>query len=407
MKKTFEHILIIPTNRRIEDCFKSYLREARRMEKRLAPAKIIFCVLEDGNDDVSSANESFFNKTGELDVPTKYVSRSLREKFVKNICHIRPELERSFLGASINYGRVTNLSSLIGAYYCCKFMHRRDSDTLLYSENGEDLYPSDFEIPTLTDPGKNALVVGGNYFLNWNSDLYLFEQNEGLIREFFRLLDIPDFVHDILINKSIKGDLVPTRKNREIFLTDGPYPDMGNVSFSAIYKEVPVSPRDNAMGQDYFIIRCLMVLKKGVYLHNSNVVHCYEAARRSEDHLLDYYARLANTIDEITIYREFYKELAMRRDQGLFVSTQASLAGALKKLPMVRAEREERLTLYRNLISKTNWVRKEHLIKRIEAQTSEVLDEGERSIKDHLVLHSVWRELMKSAQASEALEVRT
>lgn len=405
MKTKYSHIYFIPTNRYVSTCLTSYLEEIERAITILGDARsILLCIVEDGSEGISIKNKKLMEKVikDKEEIPIIYISRELRDEFINSISGNDHKLYSLFFGEELNYGRIANICSLIASYYSVDYLHRRDSDTRLYIENDNQLFPIDFEIEYLKD--KNAYMVGGNYFNQWNIDLSIFGNQKTLFKEFMRCLGIKEEIHETIIENNIKIDLIPKIPSPQIYLTNGAHPDMGNVSYKNALISIPFPPHNLITGTDYFQMIALMKSSHEVYLHNYSVLHIYQKDRKSKDAVIRYYSNIARFIDYLKLYETVFMDFEKKDIETITRNLVDSLQRALDRSYVLRNKRIDAIDNYLQLLKKSFTPFKEELIANVQNEIDNIIKAGTEGLRDHIYLAQHWFELIKKAKKSKAFE---
>lgn len=409
MKRSFSHIYFVPTNRPISHSLNSYIAEIRHgLESLKLHDQLLLCVIEDGDEKNEAFNSRFMVEFARQlpEGMVKYVNRGLRKKLVNSVLPGQAGLQSLFLGKLLNYGRVANLTSIIAEYFSAQYVHRRDSDTGLQVESERKVFPIDFEVEYLNNKERGGCLVGGSYIGESNLDLFIFQDDRPLIKDFFSCMKIRPEAHDIIIETWLGKKSGQQSSPPQIRIVEGAHPDMGNVAYTReVYRNLPFPPHDDTTGTDYFPMITLLKAGRKVFLHNHDVVHRYMEDRSSEPFVVDYFTRVAKFIDYLQLYEDVFVRASHWCQGNTLVELGKMLENALCRGSAKTNLRVNSLQGFIAIMRRTHVSFSKRLADQIEEKMQTILDFGLVGLQDHLSLVQNWQNIMLRAKQSNALEI--
>lgn len=398
--KRYTHLYCIPTNRPVEHCVRSFIPEieAAIESSLLSKDEILFAVIDDGDAFCNEINATFMKSFFEdRDIAGIHISNTMREQFVQHCCDDDAALQVLFNSEGTNYGAIANVCSLLGAAVGAEYIHRRDSDTALFASDEGLVSPLMVELKAVKEYDK-CVIVGSNYFCNSDVDVRIFSRNESLEKELYYMLGNTE--ESLSDKMALSSDPAFCKPQWELIPPEGMWPDMGNIAFGSIYREVPFPPHPETLGSDYFLTAVASFGGKSMVLHNQRVIHDYREERSTTDYLCGYYANLARYID----YNEFYFPLleALEGADDLAHSLTENLRKVTKE-DVDRAERSSVLDSFIALFRRLGTAQGEAIAEAIREQKVEILDHTELWAQRHLQLLTEWPTMMTRAETYEPL----
>lgn len=228
--------------------------------------------------------------------------------------HSRAALDSISDTGVLNYGNVFNRLYLIASAMGARYLHRRDSDTYAQKNEEQLIPPLELEMSFLGEvdtQGMTCFMVGGGYTGKWSIDIdhLIHQTNREPAYRFFRTLSIEPDDFSLVFEEHIQGNSSEYIEDRLEF-NSKKEPDCGNVALYDLFRYIPCSPVDYALGSDYFTIANIIELGLGRVYHNRSAVHMHTDTRYSDEaKLYSYWRGVATLIVYQHFYRNFYKTL--------------------------------------------------------------------------------------------------
>ncbi|OGO86372.1 MAG: hypothetical protein A2Y24_08770 [Clostridiales bacterium GWE2_32_10] len=413
----YNRIYCVPTHRKmdiknLEDYFQE-VEFANEYNKEEMP----FIIFEDNPEEINKEDVVNLNRKYKS-VKTYYVTRTtinklydcLSEKMsLKNL----EEFMKVYPGKNVNYGNTFNKIFLIGMFLHAEFIHRRDSDVLMDTNEitGKKVFPIEVEMEYLAKEveGKTQYIVGGGYKGKYNLDIdCLIKENEDytLLRKLFDCMSIPKEHHDDIINDEMLGNNEPFISDK-IDVNSGSYPDCGNIAYYKIFEWFPCPSADFVLGSDYFPLEIAIHSALGVVYHNRAVIHKHTKERYSEySKILNYWKGLLLLVDSQIYYRNLYVNY-MSKSIFNQCSCDANISDFLDNLTESMTKfnqtfiqdykeiRTEKLTQFLSLLNETEDENLMNVSKDLEKAEDEIYNFTEELIKNHIKLIDSWKLVKK------------
>lgn len=253
------NLYVIPTNRLVLNAAESLCKEICSTSEK----NNTIIILDNSEKSIFEQNLMDMKKlTKKYDINIYVSGLEQQKKLVREIEDALKcaDLDELLIPYGVDYGKVFNMIYLYTVLLGEESFHRRDSDCLVEQINNEKDYPIHRELDFLGktvdeikndisiieevvfDDDKELLIVGSDYFGDWNLDLSeIINENKEALYEFFDLMSIP---HDA-IQKQIDDKYAGTNENRmerpilKTSFSVPQYPDCGNVSMKTIFKYLP------------------------------------------------------------------------------------------------------------------------------------------------------------------------
>lgn len=401
--KPYTHLYCIPTNRPVEQSFRSFIPEITEAIESglLLEDDILFAVIDDGDALCNEINRTFMmSYFAESNIASLHISNDMRGQLVQHCCGDDTSLLALFNSEGTNYGAIANVCSLLGAAVGAEYIHRRDSDTLLFSSEEGLVSPLMVELKAIAE-NEHSVIIGSNYFCNSDVDVRIFSESESLEKELYYMLGNTD--ESLSEKMALSSEPSFCKPTWEPIPPEGMWPDMGNICFGSLYKEVPFPPHPETLGSDYFLTAVASFSGKSMVLHNQRVIHEYQEERSTTAYLCRYYANLARYID----YNEYYFPLleALEGSESCADALKKSLT-ELTELQSNRTARSTVLDSFIVLFTKLETAQSVAIAEAIEAQREQILDQSELWARKHLQLLEQWPAMMARAETYEPLPVK-
>lgn len=326
----------IPTNRKIERCANSYIKEiVYAKEKYLVD--IPFVVVETNNEDFVNENHKVLESLQDeyqntqimhltTDIQKKYFDELFKD--IKN----GNEIKKIFLDTKCNYGTTMNKIAVLTCSLGADTFHRRDSDTCLISDEiskTRKVYPIEYEleyigkkiyelkndgvtIPDNIDTTKEITVVGGNYFGEWNLDVKDFARESfEIVYKLYELLGFEKDSIKEICDEAFRFDAEYEDQDRLTLVTsvnDGLNPDCGNVAVYKLHEYLPNLPGKNTLAADYFMFDTATALGLPSMHHTRAVFHEYHSERFDFEKKNRYWYGIAKFADYFNNYGTIFND---------------------------------------------------------------------------------------------------
>lgn len=399
----YKHCYIIPTNRAVAHSLQSYIQEIREAISLglINKDDIIVTVLHDGDEELCKENLETMHRLLETeDISWLYVSREMKNQFVKHFCGDDSELQEIFKKVETNYGYIATISSLIAYVLGAEYLHRRDSDTALYTSScGTTVSPLHTELKVLQEKS-DCSVVGSNYFCNNDVDVRLFEDAPHLERQLYYMLGNTEESLSEKMALSAEPELVEPQWAD--IPEEGMWPDMGNIAFGPLYKEVPFPPHGTTLGTDYFLTAVASFRGDRLVLHNQRVLHEYRENRSTLPYWEKYYCSLAKYVD----YNEFYFPL-FESLSGASSSREAMIQSLKENnVEESRVERTKVLLRFSGIFSELEDEKGFAISEAIKNEIDSILNHTEKGAERHLTLLEKWKDIKERAVTFDHFQIR-
>lgn len=328
-------VFVLPTNRDISIGAESAILEIRAARKRFK-RDIPLIIVDNSKDDTLARNLSFEeeeNKKGNVKILHFDIQK--QEDIIRQISiesHIDfEELRSLLLPVGIDYGKIANMIYIIATMLDADTLIRRDSDCFV-EDLPEDEYPIIKELEYLgqsidevedlankslakTFLNKEMLIVGGDYYGEWNLDLKEFAQiDKEFVKTLVALNDVDykytdDYVsvkYSSNLDKKPERPLLYSPFNTELsdIFTKADtyrYPECGNISMKRIFQWFPDFIGQSGIGFDYNTQHMCTVLKIPMLYHTNKIRHAYHKGRKDGDSLKRYWKGMIKQYDISTL----------------------------------------------------------------------------------------------------------
>ncbi|GGH60779.1 hypothetical protein GCM10008014_35650 [Paenibacillus silvae] len=324
-------VYFIPSNRNIERCLTSYMKEIDFAQKKYG-IHIPIVVPETNDKQFVAQNARTINLLQEKypKIEILHLTTKLQEAYFDILLAGEdPEFKKVFLAQHTDYGNCMNKLFLMTCSLGADALHRRDSDTrLIFDElKAEELYPIELELNylgkrisdcsniTINTADKSILnreiwVVGGNYYGEWNLDVRDFARvSFDPIYRLYELLGFPkESVVDIC-NTAFQLDQQFTQGEKQTLVTsvnDGLNPDCGNVAVYKLHEKLPNLPGRNTAAADYFAFDTATALGIPSIHHTREVFHEYKKDEFQLANKMKYWEGVSKFADYFNAYMSIY-----------------------------------------------------------------------------------------------------
>lgn len=426
-----KYAYFIPTNRKIERCIKSYIKEIIYAKEEYS-LDIPLVVIETNNEEFVKDNHRVIEelKTKYPDLEIFHITTDIQEKYFdelfKNINN-GEEIKKMFLDTKSNYGTTMNKVSLVTCSLGAEVFHRRDSDTCLINDelpNVRNVYPIEYElkyigrkikdldsdkinVPEGVDLEKEITVVGGNYFGEWNLDVKDFARKSfDIIYKLYELLGFEKDSIKEICDEAFRFDAEFEDKDRLTLVTsvnDGLNPDCGNVAVYKLHEYMPNVPGMNTLAADYFIFDTATALGLPSLHHTRAVFHEYHSERFELDKKNKYWYGVSKFADYFnnygTIYNDSIKDdfcndevLISEQIKDMLKEKIKSFEGLDKDLRVdrIRQIASQVLITFNDLYKKIG----DELLKNAELY----IEEADEDYRKHILLFNEWADIIKKAK---------
>lgn len=327
----------IPTNRNIERCVNSYIKEIVYAKEKYF-VDIPFVVVETNNMDFVKENHKILKSLQDqhqdtqiihltIDIQKKYFDELFKD--IKN----GDEIKNIFLDTKCNYGTTMNKIAVLTCSLGADTFHRRDSDTCLISDEickTRKVYPIEYEleyigkkifdlknagisIPDDIDTTKEITVVGGNYFGEWNLDVKDFARESfDIVYKLYELLGFEKDSIKEICDEAFRFDAEYEDQDRLSLVTsvnDGLNPDCGNVAVYKLHEYLPNLPGKNTLAADYFMFDTATALGLPSMHHTRAVFHEYHLERFDFERKNRYWYGMAKFADYFNNYGTIFHDI--------------------------------------------------------------------------------------------------
>jgi hypothetical protein len=329
----------VPTNRKIERCVNSYIKEIVYAKENYS-LDIPFIVVETNNDDFVKENHKVLEnlKKQYPDIEIIHMTTDIQKKYFDKLfegIESGVEIAKIFLNTEANYGTTMNKISLLTCSLGAESFHRRDSDTCLIFDEMSDVrkvYPIEYElkylgkkikelmgkgitIPDEVNIDKEITVVGGNYFGEWNLDVKDFARKSfEIIYKLYELLGFEKDSIKEICDEAFRFDVKFEDRDKLTLVTsvnDGLNPDCGNVAVYKLFEYLPNVPGKNTLAADYFMFDTATALGLPSLHHTRAVFHEYHSERFEFERKNRYWYGVAKFADYFNNYGTIYNENIM------------------------------------------------------------------------------------------------
>jgi len=424
-------VYFIPTNRRIERCVNSYIKEIMYAEEKYG-LKIPFVVVETNNDDFVKENDRVLKnlKNRNKDLEILHLTTDIQKRYFDELfrgINNGQEIKEMFLDTKSNYGTTMNKIAIFTCALGADIFHRRDSDTCLIKDelnDSREVYPIEYElkyagkkikdlnndlikIPEGIDNEKQITVVGGNYFGEWNLDVKDFSRKSfDIIYKLYELLGFEKDSIKEICDEAFRFDAEFEDVDRLTLVTsvnDGLNPDCGNVAVYKLHEYMPNVPGANTLAADYFIFDTATALGLPSLHHTRSVFHEYHSERFEFERKNKYWYGVAKFADYFNTYGAIYNNSI----EDKFCNDEILISKQVRKLLI------DKIKIFENLDKQVR-------INRIRKISSEVLipfddlygeignellknaelyvDEAEIDYKKHVILFNEWQSIINKAK---------
>lgn len=327
-------VFFIPTNRNIDKCLSSYVKEIVFAKERFNTS-IPILIVETNNSFLAENKkviESIKKQYHEIEIIHLTIDKQI-EYFKELFGEIDGKIFKVFTYTGVNFGTAMNKLGLFTVSLGAEAFHRRDSDTYLISDKFpeiETLFPIENELkylgrtikyfkeknkmetPLLTDEEKKILVVGGNYFGEWNLDVKDFARDS--FERIYHLYDLLGFEKGSIVdicNEAFQFNQEYKQEDKLTLVTsvnDGLNPDCGNVAVFKLFEYLPALPGINTYAADYFFFDTSTALGFPSLHQSRPVFHEYHSERFEYEKKLRYWYGMMKFSDYFYLYNNIYNK---------------------------------------------------------------------------------------------------
>ncbi len=329
-------VYFIPTNRNIERCLNSYVKEVIFAKEKYG-LDIPIVITETNNKAFVKDNSRAIQKLQQQYPFLKLVHMTveLQKRYFDTLFgHKYRKIKEIFQSEKKDYGNAMNKLFIMTSSLGADAFHRRDSDTCLVFdefENALRLYPIEIELNCLgkqlssvssslnladigEEPGNREIwVVGSNYHGEWNLDLKEFAQKStGTFYRIFELLGYSKESMGWIENQHYRfeeeldqteGFSLAAKVNDEML------PDCGNHAVYKLHEFLPCLPGNNTIAGDLFSVEAASALGIPVIHHERKVFHEYHSERFDMSVKLNYWLGMAKFADYYNLYIKILNDL--------------------------------------------------------------------------------------------------
>lgn len=421
----------IPTNRKIERCANSYIKEILYAKEKYV-ADIPYVVVETNDEDFVKENHKALERLKDQyqNVEIIHLTTEIQKKYFEKLfedINNREEIKKMFLDTKSNYGITMNKISLLTCSFGADTFHRRDSDTCLMSDEmfeTRKVYPIEYElkyigkkindlknngitIPEGIDIDKVITVVGGNYFGEWNLDVKDFaSESIEIIYKLYELLGYKKDSIKKICNEAFRFDVEYEDRDKLTLVTsvnDGLNPDCGNVAVYKLHEYLPNVPGKNTLAADYFMFDTATALGLPSLHHTRAVFHEYHSERFNFERKNSYWYGVAKAADYFNNYGTIYND----RINDKFCSEKVLISEAIIKLlkekigKFIGLDNMERVGRIKQvarqiLVPFNNFYEKigENLLKNAKGY----IEEADDDYRNHIILLKEWSSIIAKAK---------
>ncbi|MCC3378204.1 DUF6271 family protein [Paenibacillus farraposensis] len=324
-------IYFIPSNRNIERCLTSYIKEIAFAQKEYG-IQIPVVVPETNDKDFVAHNKHVIDQLQKEYPGTEilHLTTDKQEVYFNLLLEAEdPQFKRVFLAQHTDYGNCMNKLFLMTCSLGGDALHRRDSDTrLIFDElDAKELYPIEIELEYLgkkvsecsnitihTDDtsvvNREIWVVGSNYYGEWNLDVRDFARvSFDPIYKLYELLGFPKESVKEICDTAFQLDQHFAQTEKLTLVTsvnDGLNPDCGNVAVYKLHEKLPNLPGRNTAAADYFAFDTATALGVPSVHHTREVFHEYKKDEFQLQNKMKYWEGVSKFADYFNSYMSIY-----------------------------------------------------------------------------------------------------
>lgn len=299
-------LYVMPTDRPCIENACSYLPEIVHVDEQEG-GRTAFLVLGDGTAEVDDANRRSLKEHPRAR-GLHYVAKAEMDRWLAGLVAKLPERTggrlADILGTGVkkhSYGVILDRLFLLAASLGASTLHRRDSDTLLPASSDPGTFPYAAEVrflgrrysefPELAYASDAPIqMVGSSYLGDWAGDFSRLYDRDPMLLYRQVALNYPgrprDEVMKLAEKRFVGGSTTPDAAPRVVF---DRLVELGNCSFSGIFRELPVSPLCAATATDYLLHDLLFLHRTPPVYHPHRVMHRHTDERRSPSRVVNYH----------------------------------------------------------------------------------------------------------------------
>ncbi|MGI5401456.1 DUF6271 family protein [Streptomyces sp. CA-135486] len=317
--------LTVPTNRECAAALAEVIAEAAYAAKHFA-VEVCLLVLDSSTDFAAHARTlSQADNVWHLD---ESAQREFLERVIRRSGVAKPGLVADLmLPDGLSYGACTNRAFLIAVALGCESVHRRDSDSIFQTYNGEKIFPIHAELLSLGKPAHQAVtvanrldpslrdatvvMVGGSFVGEMSVDLGEIRSHEG----YYDLVSLwaPEGASKeekrALVEDSFTGSEPFTGDWSVLDVVNPMRVDMHNISFHGLHERAPLPPATDTIGSDYFLIHVAAKARMPGVLHNRHIVNFHTPERKADAGFLAYQMRFTKFILSMHYFHFVYQRM--------------------------------------------------------------------------------------------------
>lgn len=423
-------IFFIPTNRSIDKCLRSYIKEVIFAKERFNTS-IPILIVETNTSFLIENKETIENlKRQYPEIEIIHLTVDKQAKYFKELFKNMDErLFKIFTYTGVNFGTAMNKLGLFTVSLGAEAFHRRDSDTYLMSDKFSDietLFPIENELKYLgktikyvkeknkiTTPianeEKKILVVGGNYFGEWNLDVKDFAKIS--FEKIYHLYDLLGFEKESIVdicNEAFQFNQKYKQEDKLTLVTsvnDGLNPDCGNVAVFKLFEYLPTLPGINTYASDYFYFDTSTALGFPSLHQSRPVFHEYHSERFEYEKKLRYWYGIMKFSDYFYLYNNIYNREIIDPycDKNILISPYIvnMLSNEIRAFTTNKSFREDRIRRIADEILlgfNDNYTKIANVLK---PNVSKYIMESNEDYMSHALLLDNWNKIIHRAKEIE------
>ena len=323
----------IPTNKPCEKSLRSYIKEIA-FAKKTYGIEVPFVLVESARSNSEKLNARVLHEL-KKEYPSAHIyhiTRDILERYfdtlLKNGLH---EFYNCFVPDKKDYGAAFNRIFILAVAMRKDAFHRRDADTSLLFDEFPSLdrrFPIEIEIEYLgkkmcdiaqsslarqsgqVQVEREILVVGSNYFGEWNLDVkYFAKKSMSIVHNLYKILGFPEDSIVSLCADSFNFNKSPETKDLLHLITsvaDAYNPDCGNIAVKTLHEWLPALSARNMLACDYFTFDTASSLGIPAIHHTRDVFHEYTPDRFILENKISYWEAVMKFADYFNAYMSIY-----------------------------------------------------------------------------------------------------